>query len=338
MTNEMRQLTTIIKENDNALNGGNDLRKRYFAPNIPERIFEKLVRYYDRYLKREDIIAFYDSSLPGNSKAGIIFTNEGFYYKYITDAKFFRYTDIYEMYVEKQNMKLFFKDAGREACVIVDVYDMNVLRKILLELKEQKEMLKEVEENVGEPEECNLKISIEIEKPQYQEIIQMVKEMDILGQEGDLLVDLVELIPNDAKDKIVERVFRDTKFRQWLTQSINAQIMDGGKRLCVDDICVKEIGKESVKILVEIGDCNYFNIKQFVIDRLDISMNNPWVLKSSNLLDVVFGAMLEEGVNMELLNRILTKCNKEICSFLSDLLADKINFRIVIKSILIEVM
>lgn len=95
MTNEIQEMLHAFKGF-----GGrsfSELSKHYFTPEIPDEILEKLVKHYDNHLPVNSIIAFYDTSLFGSCKSGLLFTNDGFYHRIIGKPVYIRYADIEEL-------------------------------------------------------------------------------------------------------------------------------------------------------------------------------------------------------------------------------------------------
>lgn len=86
MINEAKNLSKEITKNGSY--------KSYYAPEIPEKIIKKLIKNFDSHLPTNSIVAYFDETVFGTTKGGFLFTNDGFYYKYIGKAMYFRYCDI----------------------------------------------------------------------------------------------------------------------------------------------------------------------------------------------------------------------------------------------------
>lgn len=82
MTEEMSKMVEVLVENEKLLGDALDGNKRYIAPNIPEKVFNKLLKHWGNTLPVNSVVAFYDSSVFKNCKAGLIFTNDGIYHGY----------------------------------------------------------------------------------------------------------------------------------------------------------------------------------------------------------------------------------------------------------------
>lgn len=133
---KMSKMVSVIKKYDSGLRKNNDLYKHYFAPDIPEKVVKKLINCFDSNLAINSLVAFYDSTLFGTSKSGILFTNDGIYYKYIGKAVYFAYKDIHDFYARGSNLDFHVDNSDMLDYTIIDVFDMEILKKILMELKE----------------------------------------------------------------------------------------------------------------------------------------------------------------------------------------------------------
>lgn len=134
MTEETRKMVDAIKRKDEALRKNNSTYKHYFAPDIQEKVIKKLIKNFDSHLPINSLIAYYDTTLLSTCRGGLVFTNDGLYYKYIGKAIYFRYTDIImmEAYNGKLDLKLDNEDMSEYT--LIDVLDMEVLSKLLKEL------------------------------------------------------------------------------------------------------------------------------------------------------------------------------------------------------------
>lgn len=134
---KMLKMVSVIEKYDSGLR--NNLYKHYLAPNIPEKVKKKLIKYFDNNLPVNSLVAFYDSTLSDNSKSGILFTNAGIYYKYIGKAVYFAYKDIHDFYARDRNLYFHVDNSDMfdyTIYTVLDVFDMEILKKVLIELKE----------------------------------------------------------------------------------------------------------------------------------------------------------------------------------------------------------
>lgn len=127
-------MVDIFKENDISLKKNNDSYKSYLAPNIPEKVIKKLIKYYDSHLPANSVVAFYDSSLLSSCKAELIFTNDGMYYRYIGKPVYIQYADITGTYSYGSNLEINLNSDEMPQFTVIDVFDMEVLERILREL------------------------------------------------------------------------------------------------------------------------------------------------------------------------------------------------------------
>lgn len=134
MTEEMQKMVEVLEKHDTALRRDNSLYKHYFAPNLPEKVMKKLIKYFDSHLPINSVIGFYDSTLFGSSKTGILFTNDGFYYRYIGKAVYFAYKDILGMRVADGNLYIDVNNTDIGEFTLIDVFDMKILKCILIDL------------------------------------------------------------------------------------------------------------------------------------------------------------------------------------------------------------
>lgn len=135
MTEEMEKMVNVVKKYDRALRKNNDLYKHYFAPNIPDNIIKKLIKIFDNHLPVNSLVAFYDTSLFSKCKAGVIFTNDGLYYKYIGKSTYIQYSDIVDVQVDSDDNLLFkLNSEDMPEFKLIDVFDMFILRDIVREL------------------------------------------------------------------------------------------------------------------------------------------------------------------------------------------------------------
>ena len=136
ISQEMKSMIEVLKKYSKGLMKNNSSYKHYFAPDIPEKIMKKLISNFDSHLAVNSVIGFFDNTIFCTSKSGYIFTNDGFYYKYLGKALYFAYKDISSMYVEKGNLYMNLNNSSLSEYTLIDVFDLNILKKILEELSE----------------------------------------------------------------------------------------------------------------------------------------------------------------------------------------------------------
>lgn len=136
LSEEMKKMIEVIKANDEKLRNDNDFNKRYIAPDIPDKIMKKLIKHYDNHLHINGVIAFFDETLLGTTKSGIIFTNDGLYHKYLGKPIYIQYSAIENCYVEKGNITLQVNNSDLDDYTIFSVLDGDVLRRVLGQLIE----------------------------------------------------------------------------------------------------------------------------------------------------------------------------------------------------------
>lgn len=135
MKGKIERMVDVIKRNDVALRGDNELYKRYFSPDIPEKICKKLIKHFDSHLSVNNLVAFYDSSLLGNCKNGLLFTSSGFYDHFvISKPVYINYADIKEIKLNKSGLEIILNLESIENYCVIETFDMKVLENMLKEL------------------------------------------------------------------------------------------------------------------------------------------------------------------------------------------------------------
>ncbi len=71
-------MTEVMKIIRKELIKGKDYYKNYIAPDIPEKVLNKLVNNFDRNLDKESVIAFFDNTIFDTSNGGLLFAKDGF--------------------------------------------------------------------------------------------------------------------------------------------------------------------------------------------------------------------------------------------------------------------
>lgn len=116
------------------LRDNNDLYKVYYGDNVPEKIQKKLISNFDNHLPINSITAFFDSTLFSSAKSGLLFTIDGFYYKYIGKAIFFSYSDIESMKLDDTNLIIYVNNSNEREYTVITVFNTKALKSLLLEL------------------------------------------------------------------------------------------------------------------------------------------------------------------------------------------------------------
>ena len=113
----------------------------YCYPNIPEKVYSKIVKYYDPYININEVIAFIDTTRFKSGKNGLVFTTNGVYYiGFWGEPYYFNYIDIEYMYRTSdkkgncKGLKINFKND--ENLEIEEAVICEGLRKVLYNLKD----------------------------------------------------------------------------------------------------------------------------------------------------------------------------------------------------------
>lgn len=160
LTEEMQKMVEACKENDISKEG---LYKRYFAPEIPDKIMGKLMKHFDNGLAINSIVAFFSENPFDGSNFGFIITNDGFYYRdFGGKATYYRYVDINNLraYEDKYSFHLDFW-LNNDPISISSTLDMKKMKVLL-------EKLIEIDKVYGQ---SSLKMSGKIKKIELPEDI-----------------------------------------------------------------------------------------------------------------------------------------------------------------------
>ncbi len=135
LSRKTTKMVEIVKKYDSALRKGGDW-KHYFAPDIPDKVMSRLLNKFDSNVAINSLVSFYDSTLFGTSKTGILFTNDGMYYKDFGKALYFAYKDISNFKIRSGHLDFDVQNSNMSEYTIIDIFDMEILKNLLLELKE----------------------------------------------------------------------------------------------------------------------------------------------------------------------------------------------------------
>jgi len=126
----MEEMLSVIEVYKDEFRKNNDINRCYLAPDIPDKIRKKLVKYFDSNLAVNSLVAFFDSTILGTAKNGFLFTNDGMYYKGILEkVKYFAYKDMYGFRVEKDDLYFEIENSDMDEYKIIDTLDMETLKK-----------------------------------------------------------------------------------------------------------------------------------------------------------------------------------------------------------------
>ena len=101
ITEEMEQMLEIIKKYEKDILKQNG--KRYFAPDIPDKVLKKIIKNFDSDVPVNSIVAFFDMSMLGNGGSGLLFTVDGLYAKHIGKPNYIKYKDVLTIEFDKNN-------------------------------------------------------------------------------------------------------------------------------------------------------------------------------------------------------------------------------------------
>ena len=133
MNEKIEKMVNVIKEYDSELRSNLDY-KHYYAPNIPEKIINKLIKHFDDHLAVNSIVAFYDTTLLGSGKDGILFTVDGFYYRDFTKPIFINFSDISDINTSKSSITFKLKSNSNDSFSIITVLNYSTFKIVLQKL------------------------------------------------------------------------------------------------------------------------------------------------------------------------------------------------------------
>ena len=71
-------MTEVIKIHSKESIKGKNSYKNYLAPDISEKVLNKLIINFDRNLDKVSVIAYFDNTLFDTSNGGLLFAKDGF--------------------------------------------------------------------------------------------------------------------------------------------------------------------------------------------------------------------------------------------------------------------
>lgn len=133
LSNEIIEMLDVIKAEETGITR-NGTYKIFYSPNIPEKNLQRFIKSFDNHIATTAIVAFIDVTVLGSAKSGIIFTNDGVYYKeFSSKAFYFNYKDVDYVSVEKNSIiYVNFKDISTERMTIYS--GSNALKTVIEEL------------------------------------------------------------------------------------------------------------------------------------------------------------------------------------------------------------
>lgn len=119
LSNEIMEMIKAIKSKESEITR-NGTYKIIYAPDISEKTMQKIIKFFDNHVPTTCIVAFMDVSVFGSAKSGIVFTNDGIYYKeFSPKAYYFNYKDVaYVNIKNKSTAYIGFKQNGIDELAI----------------------------------------------------------------------------------------------------------------------------------------------------------------------------------------------------------------------------
>ena len=136
LSEEMQKMVEVVKKYDNRLRCNNESYRYYFAPDIPEKVFNKLIKNFDRHIAINSIVAVYDTTLFGTCKEGVVFTSDGVYFRDILEKPvYFQYKDIQKCTVTDGNLELDLVNCNENSYTHISSFDKMIVKFIIEQLK-----------------------------------------------------------------------------------------------------------------------------------------------------------------------------------------------------------
>ena len=171
---------------------------------------------------------------------------------------------------------------------------------------------------LNEAKKCQ--ICVEIKKPSYDAIASAIKEVGQLGDMKGMLIDLLGFIPDNAKDKIIDRLFIEDSFRKWLCRQVNANVIPKGVEISIVDIHVENMDNDAMEITIEVEGCSYQEIRKVIAHFADKAHDEHLSNLGIPALDILFDIVSDCGVEEWVITRIVDECNPALCKWISELI------------------
>lgn len=116
-----------------------DMYKKYYCPDIPEKVLGKLIKYFDSAITINSVVAFFDCTIMGSGKKGFVFLVDGFYYTDTLEKPLYvPYKDISDIseYYSMSGVNIKVELNNGEEYTFINVLDMEKLKQLLLRIKE----------------------------------------------------------------------------------------------------------------------------------------------------------------------------------------------------------
>lgn len=134
MTEEMTLMLNVIKNYERDCIG--DYNNRYFAPDIPDKVLKKIIKNFDGNIPVNSIVTFVDTTLFQNCSAGLLFTDDGLYAKFIGKPEYFRYCDIINVSYDKNYPKLEVEQLENYITIYEEIKNKDSFTRMIYELRD----------------------------------------------------------------------------------------------------------------------------------------------------------------------------------------------------------
>lgn len=139
MTEKMTKMVGIVKKYDEQIKKGSTAYGSYFAPDIPDKVKNKLIKKFDNHIPVNSIVAVFDETLMNSGAAGIVFLNDGFYCKpwIWSKAVYFRYKDIGSCSVVNGSVELgILNNPDMKEYTIITSFRADAIRDVIWEFRD----------------------------------------------------------------------------------------------------------------------------------------------------------------------------------------------------------
>ncbi|SDB44809.1 Uncharacterized conserved protein, DUF697 family [Pseudobutyrivibrio sp. YE44] len=106
---KQEKIAQIIKDNKFMIDKYTDSLRFYFVDSITEKGMAKIVKNFDSAMSTTSFIAYIDTTLTHCYKEGIVFMEDGLYFKDLFDRYYINYKDIIRYYEKKEELHIEYK-------------------------------------------------------------------------------------------------------------------------------------------------------------------------------------------------------------------------------------
>ena len=136
ISEEMEKMISTLRSYESELKSADSCYVLYICPDISDKIIKNTIKHFDNHIAVNSIVGIYDTSIFHNGKTGIIFTNDGFYYRFIGKAEYAAYKDIINMEKSGGNLRVKIESDNINEIIMYEGNSADIIRTILKKLIE----------------------------------------------------------------------------------------------------------------------------------------------------------------------------------------------------------